>query len=118
MAKKKVQKKVQRTQKKEPARADKKYLGVQTLVLFILFQLVSLLTVVVSGRGKAYLYMMIPLVIIPYGGWFFVRKMRADTPCGFHRPVSGNAGSWRCCGRRCAQLDQRRRHVHPAVGIQ
>ena len=80
MAKKKVQKKVQRTQKKEPARADKKYLGVQTLVLFILFQLVSLLTVVVSGRGKAYLYMMIPLVIITYGGWFFVRKMRADTP--------------------------------------
>ena len=41
--KKKVAKKVQRTQR--PACASKKSLGIQVLILFILFQLVSLLTV-------------------------------------------------------------------------
>ncbi|MDO4174102.1 MAG: FtsW/RodA/SpoVE family cell cycle protein [Eubacteriales bacterium] len=73
-------KKVSKLKKKEPARSDKKYLGAQPLVLFILFQLVSLLTVTLSGRGTAYLYMLLPLAAITYGGWFFVRKMHADVP--------------------------------------
>ena len=76
--KKKVAKKVQRTQR--PARASKKSLGIQVLILFILFQLVSLLTVQISGRGTAYLYMMLPLMIITYGGWLCVNRMHADVP--------------------------------------
>lgn len=80
MAKKNFSKKAPKMKMKEPARSDQKYLGAQTLVLFILFQLVSLLTVMVSGRGTAYFYMMIPLAVITYGGWFFVRRMHADVP--------------------------------------
>ena len=76
--KKKVAKKVQRTQR--PAYASKKSLGIQVLILFILFQLVSLLTVQISGRGTAYLYMMLPLMIITYGGWLCVNRMHADVP--------------------------------------
>ena len=76
--KKKVAKKVQRTQR--PACASKKSLGIQVLILFILFQLVSLLTVQISGRGTAYLYMMLPLMIITYGGWLCVNRMHADVP--------------------------------------
>lgn len=77
--KKKVAKKVQRTTQR-PARASKKSLGIQMLILFILFQLVSLLTVQISGRGTAYIYMMLPLMVITYGGWLCVNRMHADVP--------------------------------------
>lgn len=68
----------QRTKKKRPARSELHTSGSQPIVLFILFQLVSLLIVMVSGRGTAYLYMMIPLIIITYGGWYLVNRVGAE----------------------------------------
>ncbi len=67
-----------------PARSElQSNSGRQPIVLFFLFQLVSVLTVMVSGRGMAYLFMCIPLVIITYGGWFLVNRIGADTPFFF-----------------------------------
>ncbi|HIV69052.1 MAG TPA: FtsW/RodA/SpoVE family cell cycle protein [Candidatus Butyricicoccus stercorigallinarum] len=65
--------------KKRPAHSESlRTLGSQPIVLFVLFQLVSLLIVQASGRGTAYLYMMIPLLVITYGGWFLVNHIRAE----------------------------------------
>lgn len=66
--------------KKRPARSELQlFSGTQPVVLFLLFQLVSLLTVMVSGNGTAYLCMMIPLLIIVFGGWLLVYRIRAET---------------------------------------
>ncbi len=80
MANRKSQKtaKPSNTKKKRPARSELRTIGFQPIVLFVLFQLVSLLIVMVSGRGTAYLYMLIPLVIITYGGWFIVNRIGAE----------------------------------------
>lgn len=64
---------------KRPASSEQQRLGSQLIVLFVLYQLVSLLAVMVSGRGTAYMAMMIPLVIITYGGWFLVHRIGAET---------------------------------------
>lgn len=69
-----------RYKKKRPARSKLQSVGSQPIILFLLFQLVSLLIVMVSGRGTAYLYMMIPLLIITYGGWLIVYRIGAETP--------------------------------------
>lgn len=71
-------KKSMKTKKKRPARSAIQSSGSQPVVLFLLFQLVSLLTVMVSGRGKAYLCMMIPLLIIIFGGWLLVYRIGAE----------------------------------------
>ena len=71
-------KKLMKTKKKRPARSAIQSSGSQPVVLFLLFQLVSLLTVMVSGRGKAYLCMMIPLLIIIFGGWLLVYRIGAE----------------------------------------
>lgn len=68
-----------KNRKKRPARSKLQSIGSQPVVLFLLFQLVSLLIVMVSGRGTAYLYMMIPLLIITYGGWLIVHRIGAET---------------------------------------
>ena len=72
-------KKTTKTRNKRPARSEHQRLGSQLIVLFVLYQLVSLLAVSVSGRSTAYMYMMIPLLIITYGGWFIVNRIGAET---------------------------------------
>lgn len=80
MANKRMQKSTRssRTNKKRPARSVLYTIGSQPIVLFILFQLVSLLIVMVSGRGTAYLSMFLPLVVITYGGWILVDYIGAE----------------------------------------
>ena len=70
--------KAPKTKKQRPARSELRTIGSQPIVLFVLFQLVSLLIVMVSGRGTAYLSMMIPLLVITYGGWFLVNRIGAE----------------------------------------
>lgn len=65
---------------KKPARSELQLRSPQPTILFILFQLVSLLVVMVSGRGNAYVHMLLPLVAITYGGWFLVRHIGAEIP--------------------------------------
>ena len=64
--------------KKKPARPELRSVGSQPILLFVLFQLVSLLIMMVSGRTTAYLSMLVPLVIITYGGWLIVSRIGAE----------------------------------------
>lgn len=53
--------------------------GTQPVFLFVLLLLVSCAVVGVSGRGMAYLYMMLPLCVIIFGGWFIVYRIGAES---------------------------------------
>ncbi len=79
MAKKTVKSTTPRARKKKPVRTQTKFATFQLVGLFLLFQLVSFLIVSVSDRSTAYLYMMIPLLIITLGGWLLVSRIGAET---------------------------------------
>ncbi len=53
--------------------------GTQPVFLFVLFQIVAFLILYNSDRGTAYLYMMLPLSVIVFGGWIIVYHFRAET---------------------------------------
>lgn len=48
------------------------------VVLFLLFELTALLVLASDGRGNAYLYACVPLIVIIFGGWLIVSRMRGD----------------------------------------
>lgn len=48
------------------------------VVLFLLFELTALLVLASDGRGNAYLYTCVPLIVIIFGGWLIVSRMRGD----------------------------------------
>ena len=48
------------------------------VVLFLLFELTALLVLASDGRGNAYLYTCVPLIVFIFGGWLIVSRMRGD----------------------------------------
>lgn len=53
--------------------------GTQPVFLLILFQIVVFLILYNSDRGTAYLYMLVPLSVIIFGGWIIVYRFHAET---------------------------------------
>lgn len=58
---------------------SKKNTGTQPVFLFVLLELVAYAILYISDRGTAYMYMLAPLSIIIFVGWFIVYRAHAET---------------------------------------